>query len=414
MRLSIILSPTAISTGIHGLGLALRLLFMMVLVRESTPAVLGMFGLLTAIDLIVIYAAGFELHTFSTRRYARHPTPSQLRICFALHTRVFRFATPLAALVAMAAAWLFDVNLDVTSYLCFGLVVATGTVVQELSRYLVLTAKPIRSIVTSFLRTAGWMPFALLFIGNEQQTMRNITVAWAIASTLAALWGMHALREAFSRHLRIRTRFALHAFSRSASYYAVATAAVLQSNIERFLLQLMLGPTAVGIYSLFVTLANTLTALVQAGVLNIFLPRLLTAFGGLTADRRAVLREACKRALLVCLAMAVAIMIASVPIVKLTDHSAYLEYLWILPALLVGQTVLMWSQPVHLAIYGAHHDRLLLTITVTSLVVSLAVSSVLIHVAGIAGAAAAPVLVSAGMAYARWRAFARLEARGVA
>ncbi len=413
MRLPILLSPTVISTGIHGLGLVLRLLFVLILARKSTPAVLGYVGLLSAIDMVAIYIAGFELHTFSTRRYARHACPSQLRICFGAHLKIFRLSTPLAALVAMVSAWVLEIKLDGIGYACFAICAATGTIVQEIGRYLVLIRKPIRAITVSFLRTAGWIPVAMMFLGGEDAAVRNILIAWASASAIAALWGLHAMRSALSRHLRMRTRYVLHALKRSLNYYAVATASVVQSNVERFVLQIMLGPTAVGVYSLFLTLANTLTAFTQAGVLNIVLPRLLVAFGGLHSDRRDALREAMKRVLIVCLAMGTVILVMSVPIVQITQHDDYLRFWWVLPALLVGQTILMWTQPVQLALYGAHHDRLLLGIMLTALVASLAVSAALIALAGIAGAAVAPVVVGIAIALARWRAFRRLESGGL-
>ena len=414
MRLSLLSGPTVLSAGIQGFGLAVRLVFVMALAKMASPATLGHFGLLTAIELITIYAAGFELHTFTTRRYARHLCPTQLRICFAAHTWMLRFTAALAALIAAGMAWVFGVGLDATGYACFGVVAATGTVTQETSRYLVQMGKPIRSIVLFFLRTTGWMPFALFFIGPQDNSVRNILVAWAIASLLAMCWGLHAVRAALSRNLRMRARYVAHALRRSLSYYAVATASVIQANVERFVLQVLLGPVAVGIYSLFLTLANALTAMIQAGVLNIFLPRLLQAFGAMAADRRAVLQEAMKRALFLCVVMSVMILGASVPIVHLTEHAEYLSYWWILPMLLAGQVILMWTQPIHLALFGAHHDRLLLTITAASLVGSLAVSAALVSMTGIAGAAFAPLIVSLAVAFARRAAFARLEARGEA
>ena len=414
MRLSLLFGPTFLSTGIQGAGLAVRLVFVMALAKLASPAMLGYFGLLAATELIAIYAAGFELHTFSTRRYARHACPSQLRICFSAHTWVFRLSAPIAAAIAIGSAWLFDVGLDGTGYACFAVIAITGTLTQEIGRYLVLMGKPIRAMVLYFLRTAGWMPFALFFIGPAHDTIGNILIAWAAGAALSLCWGLHAVRAALSFRMRMRRRYVWHALTRSLNYYAVATAAVVQSNVERFVLQVMLGPTAVGIYSLFLTLANTLTALIQAGVLNIFLPRLLTAFGTLTPDRRDVLRLAMKRALIVCVLMSAMILVASVPIVHLTKHTDYLEYWWILPMLLAGQTILMWTQPVHLALFGAHHDRLLLTITGASQLASLVVSAALIAVAGVAGAAFAPLLVSVSVAIARREAFKRLEARGLA
>lgn len=412
MPLTFLSNPAVLSTGIQGAGLVLRLLFVMALAKMAGPEILGYFGLLTAIELVAIYASGFELHSFSTRRYSRHPSPSQLRICFGIHIWVFRFSALLAALVATGAAWAFDVHLDATGYVFLGLAAASGTVAQEIGRYLIVLGKPIRAMAMSTLRSAGWMPFAAPFIGPEHDSIRNVLLTWAAASVISAAWGLHAVRIALSGNLRMRPRYVAHAMVRSLGYYAVATATVVQANVERFVLQVLLGPTAVGIYSLFLTLANTLTSLIQAGVLNIYLPRILATFGNLSEGRHAVLREAIKKALIVCFVMSGLILVLSVPIVNLTAHGDYLRFWWILPMLLAGQTILLWSQPVHLALFGAHHDRLLLTITFASLVASLAVSAGLITLSGIAGAAFAPVLVSTAVAFARQIAYKRLVTAG--
>lgn len=414
MPFSLLLSPTSLSTGIQAVGLALRLLFVMVLASRAGPAILGYFSLLIAIELIAIYAAGFELHTFTTRRYSRNATPRKLRICLATHTWILRYSAALAVCIGTGAAWLFDVNLDAMGYVCFGLVTASGTVTQEIGRYLVLTGKPIRAMMVSFMRSAGWMPVAVFVIDPAQDPIRNILIAWAVASLLAMSWGLYAVHDALSRKLRIRSRYVMRALYLSANYYAGSTMAIVQSNIERFVLQMMLGPAAAGIYSLFQMLANTLSAFIQAGVLNIYLPQLLTAFGRLTSNRRTVLADARRRALIFCLAVSAMILAASVPIMYLIGHTDYLPYWWILPLLLAGQSILMWTQPVHLALYGAHRDRLLLIITGASLLASLGISSALVALAGVAGAAFAPVLVNFAVARARCEAFRRLTARGEA
>jgi hypothetical protein len=339
------------SATLHGLTLAVRLAFMLVLLRETSASVLGFYGLLASIELIAIYAAGLELHTFTTRRYAARPSPRRLRIALACHLRVFTFAVPIVSLLATLSLYVLGIPASTTAMACFAMIVATGIVSQEVGRYLVLTHRPALSIAMSFFRTTSWMLFAMLFLDGADGALDIILAAWATAAVAGTILGVALLRGGLLSRIRVRRQYLLAGIFASRGYYVVALASVLQGSVERFVLQVMLGPTSVGIFAFFQTLANTVSALVQAAVLNLELPKLLSAFPNRDAARFSVLRRAMQRSLLIALATAALIALVTAPIVSLTSHPEYADLTWLLGPLLFAQVLTMWTQPIHLALF---------------------------------------------------------------
>lgn len=406
------LGPGLVSMLVHGSGLVFRLSFMLLLLHFSGSAVLGYYGLLVAIEVVVIYLAGFEFHTFTTRRYARRPGVRQLRICAASHQRMLSVSAPLAAVLAIASLLFFRVELAPIDLAAFTIVVVTGVVAQELIRYLVLVGRPVQAVLVTFLRGAAWQPLVVPFVIADTAPIHYTVIAWAGLSTLGTLWALYVMRNAFSRSCRPRRNYLVGGLGASRSYFVIASATVIQGNLERFVLQLMLGPAAVGVFAFYQTLANTLPALISSSILNISLGRLLTSFGQRLADRAEYLRAVIRRCLAASLAISLLICAVAVPLLYVTARTEYLRLWWILPVLLIGQVLTMWTQPIHLALYGGHHDRLLMIVSLIALGASLAMNVTMVELIGLTGAVLAPILVGAGLAITRWRLVHSFERTG--
>ena len=405
--------PGLASVLIHGCGLVLRLAFMLAILRWSSPTVLGHYALLTAIEVVAVYLAGLEFHTFTTRRYARRPTLRQLRICASSHQRMVFVSAPLCAALGVGAAVLFALDLSPGEVLAFALIAVGGTVAQEVGRFMVLAGRPVHSVAMTFVRTAAWQPLAIPMFGRDEETLRAIIFLWCVASTLGVAWGLWIMREALGSPARPPMRYLTRGIAASRRYFLIASASVLQGNLERFVLQVMLGPASVAMFSFFQTLANTLPALVQSAVLNVSLSTILTGFGQALPHRMDVLRRLARRCLKLSLLLAVLICAAAVPLVATTSHPEYREYLWIPPILVAGQVLLMGSQPVHLALYGAHRDASLMWLSLASLALALALSVVLVATAGLHGAVVSTLLGSAGLTLARLLLFRHSKIRGL-
>ena len=361
---------------------------MLAILRWSGSTLLGVFGLLVAIDMVVVYLCGLEFHTFTTRRYARRPSPTMLRLCAKSHYQLLMICAPLAVVVAITVTLVLRLNLSATELTLLGTIVATGMLSNEVGRFMVLTDKPLHSVTMTFIRTAGWQPLVLAFLGTNEE-LTALLALWALGSLLSMSWSLWIMRGALGSTVRLRLRYLLRGLALSRTYYLIASASVLQSNLDRFVLQMMLGPTAVGIFTFFQTLANTLPALVQAAVLNVWLPQILSAFGHQTPKRMELLSRVGRRSWAIGIILSVAIGFTAFPLVWITSRADYLGWLWILPLLLAAQILIAGSQPLHLAIYAAHKDLALMWLSLGILVFGIVISIILVTHFGIAGAVTA-------------------------
>ncbi len=396
--------PGLSAASVHATGLAIRLGFMFAVLAWSGPALLGVYGVLTSIELVAIYLAGFEFHTFTTRRYARRPSPRALGRSLAAHRKMLLISTPLAVIGAGVAAWLLGLNLGWIEFAAFLVVVATGVAVQETVRFIVLIRQPVMSVVVSFIRTAGWQPAALLFL-HVSSPLVPMLLLWATAALLSLVLAVWLLRDAIWRRVHIPIRYLKRGLAEARNYYLTANAQVLQSNLERFVLQTFLGPAAVGVYAFFQNLASTLPALVQSAVLNLWLPNLLEDFGQRRPSRFDTLRRAALRAVAVSAVLSVGIVAGAVVLSMLTGHLTYIPMLWMLVVLLAGQILQMWTQPVHLAFYAAHRDRALMILSLTVLGVSSVMGVLLVRTLGVEGAVMSQVVGGLLLALARFSLF---------
>ncbi|RYG39222.1 MAG: hypothetical protein EON93_00380 [Burkholderiales bacterium] len=385
---------------------------MFAILQLSGPALLGRFGLLASIHLVVIYLAGFEFHAFTTRRYARHPGDRQLRLAVACHRSMLTISVPLALVSGAILAWTFNVDLTPLEMAFFCTTVAVAAVTQEIVRFLVLAKNPIYSVLIGALRTAYWQPFALIFLLHSSSLLPVLT-GWAIGEVAALIWAILLLRRGIFSRVSIKSHYLLHGLWVARRFYLTATASVVQGNLERFVLQTFLGPEAVGIYSFFQNLASTLPALVQASVFNVWLPQILNHFGRQSAERSSMLRRVVRRTWLTSCALGGLIACGVILLSLLTGHQTYVTQSWVLFMLIFAQILQLWTQPLYLAMYGAHRDGAIMRLSLILLAVSLLLSISLISSFGIAGAALSQLLGSAAIALSRSAMFRLFARRGL-
>jgi O-antigen/teichoic acid export membrane protein len=383
---------------------------MLFVLRLSGPELLGKYGLMAAIEVVAIYLSGLELHTFTTRRYARRPSLSRLRLCAACHQRTLVFGAPAAGLAALVAAVALGLALTPPQAACLVLLVASGAVAQEVGRLMVLVNKPVHSVAMSFVRTAVWQP-AMVPLLTLAQPLDAMLGLWALASLAGTTWGLWVVRDALGSRCRVPWRYVARGLAQSRAYFVIATSSVLHGHVDRFVLQWYLGPSAVGVLAFFQTLANTLPALVQSAVLNVWLPRLLRDFARKAEDRLVTLGRVCRQCFKVSLLVSALLLSMALPLALITSRPEYLQMLWGLPLLLAGQVLLMWSQPFHLALYGAHHDIVLMVLSLAALAFALTVCIVFVAAFGLVGALLSAPLSATATAAARWALLVGLKHR---
>lgn len=383
--------PGLVSAGVHGVGLAIRLAFMFAVLQFSGAELLGRFGLLASIEVVVIYLAGFEFHAFSTRRYARHPGPLGLRIALACHRRLLLVSAPIAVVSALTATLAFKLQLTILELALFAAIVAGGSIAQEMTRFIVMANGAVPAAAMGFIRSALWQPVALLFLATAEP-LQAVMSAWAGASLLSVFFGAWTLRSALWSRIRPPARYLLRGVGVARRFYLMASASVIQGNLERFVLQAFLGPEAVGLFAFFQNLANALPALIQAAVTNVFLARILTSFSQRLDERFVLLKQLSRRVLTASALISTCTVAGAASLALLMSKTDYLRDIWMLPLLLLGQTLQAWSQPLYLALFGAHEDRAIMWLSLGTLAASLGWSVLFVDRLGLQGAVLSQLL----------------------
>lgn len=386
---------------------------MLGLVHWTSANVVGLYGLAASIEAVVVYLAGMEFHTFTARRYALTGERMKLRVLVSSHRRLLIVTAPLAAAIGVVAALSLSFTGDWIALCLLAALMAMGAIAQELGRYLILARRPVQSVVLTLLRTAAWQPFALPFVSTDPtHSLRILLGLWTISTAVGVVWSGFLLRDLWWPLATCRTRYLLRGLKESRAYYAIASLSVVQSNLERFVLQLLLGPAAVGVYSFFQMLSNTLTALVQTATLNIALPNILTRFGQRQSDRFEYLAHLRKRVLQICAVSGTAVCVLTVPLTFALSKPDYMSQLWLLPLLITAQVFMMWTQPIHLALYAARHDKLLVWLMAGALGATLILDFAFIQWLDLRGAVIAPLVACVIVATFRIRFMTQLRAKG--
>lgn len=393
---------------LHGVGLIFRLVFLLALLRYTSSTIMGLYALAASIEVVVVYVSGLEFHTFTARRYVRKCTVRHLRLLIRCHRRLLAFTVPFAALLTLFATEMLRFQVGTSNLAMLLIIVATSAVTQEIGRYMMLMQRPVASVILGFIRGSAWQPLAIPWLGTDISTLRVIFCLWAAFSFFGMLWGLWILRDFLSIRGRPRTAYIFAGIWKARGYHLIAVSSVLQGNLERFMLQLTLGTHAVGTFAFFQTLANTIPALVQSAITNIETPKFLEKFGQHMVGRIEFLVKISWRVGVLVLVLSIVIWSVASTLISLINRPEYIESLWILPALLVAQALLTTTHPVHLSIYAAHQDRLLLILMGVSLALSIIVNTLFIKTWAIFGAVAAPVVICTLIAVGRITIFRHL------
>lgn len=396
----------AISIGLRVLLLAGKFLFMVFLARMTTPATVGVYALFVTTITISIFVVGGELHTYTTREVVKSDDTSEQGRHFQNHLRFVALTTA----CSLPFLWIALSWLKIGSQISFPLlaVILYGEVFcQELGRYLMILSRPIASNFLQVIRNAAWMPFAVVLMHHSAANpIHAIQISWAVGCWAAAAYGLWSLRALMLERRIFTWNWLKIASSSARHYYIVVIVTQLQSYADRFIIQYQLGEKQVGMLAFYQSFANIVQGFVQTGVIMILLPQLLLAVH--EENSRDVVKTY-KRMMIIGIGMAVAIAVmmwvVMMPILEFVGKSAYLRIFNIFIWLLVGNIFLVAAQVSHLHLYAMHEDKLLMHVSLATLLISLLADLVMIPLYGVNGA----VGVFAVMAVVQYLLKARLR-----
>jgi O-antigen/teichoic acid export membrane protein len=283
----------------------------------------------------------------------------------------------------------------------------------EIQRLLVVLSRPFASNVLVFLRSGLWVFAAvgLMTFGDSWRKVETVWACWCAGAAVAALFGLWSIRDLPWRRargpvdrawLRRGVRSALILFGSLVCLRAV-------SAVDRYLLQAFESLEAVGTYTFFAGIANSLMVLAESGVLLTQYPRLVQSYQARDlAEYRRVTHVMIAGSAILVTGLTMAIVLCIGPILRWIDKPALLASAPVLWALLGATALQVIGQLVRNALFVRHRDWSILWACLVALVVAALANAVLIPILGILGAALASALAMLAMIASSWLSLRRV------
>lgn len=156
---------TVISFVLTALLLGGKFLFVVALAKWTSPATVGVYALIMTIATLLVCLIGLELHSYTTREIVScddrgeqaYHLQSHFRIVLLMYGLSLPFAFSIFVWTGIGGHF---------SFALFALVLLGEALCQELGRYLIILSKLIASRFLQLLRSAMWMPAAVLLIAQ--------------------------------------------------------------------------------------------------------------------------------------------------------------------------------------------------------------------------------------------------------
>lgn len=378
-----------------------------------SPADVGLYGLLTATVAYALYFVGLDFYTFTTRELASHEKNvwgSLLKNQMVLSLGLYCIVLPLLVLVFTSnllpwsmAKWFF--LLLVLEHIC-----------QELTRLFVAASEQLAASIVLFLRQGSWAiaVVALMLFNDDLRTLSTVFSTWSMACLAAIIFSLIKFKIiGVSGWVEKIDRAWIWRGVKVAVPFLIATLAIRGVfTIDRYWVQMVGGLELVGAYVLFIGVASTLMAFLDAGVFSFSYPKMIVAFNNNNAHEY---RRKVREMLIHTLSFSVIFSIASSLILPYLlvwlGKDVYLEnealFYWLLLATILNAL----SMIPHYALYAQKRDRSIIQSHLLALPIFLmAVSVVMVWLPNLAvplGLCASQLFVLAWKLYAYFRSTPR-------
>lgn len=352
-------SIKALNVAIRGTTLGCRFLFIFFLAKLLTPSEVGLYGLVTATVGYALFLVGLDFYTYTTRELGAH----ERSVWGGLVRNQAALSLVLYILVLPALSLIFATGLlpwELAPW--FLLLVVVEHICQELNRLFIAVSEQLAASVVLFLRQGTWavVIVVVMLYDEEYRQLEAVFGAWLAAGIAAigfSVWKLAGMqlggwRAPLDRKWVVRG-------IKVAVPLLVATLAIRGIfTVDRYWLQFLAGLEVVGAYVLFMGVANTLIAFLDAGVFSFAYPAMINAYQDNDPARyRSKMREMLLLTVVFSAAF-VAVSVVALPYLvewlgKDVYHENYHLFYWLLLATVLNAL----SMVPHYAVYSQKRDR---------------------------------------------------------
>ena len=351
--------------------LASRFLFVFFMAKLLKPSELGLYGLVTASTGYALYLVGLDFYTYTTRELLQQDRQAWGKIL--KNQAALSLALYAVVLPAITIVFIYDwLPWSVAKW--FYLLIIIEHICQELTRLFVAISEQLFSSLLLFLRQGTWaiVIVALMLLDVVPRTLDYVFAAWVFACLLAITFGLRRIYQ-----LQLGGWGAAVDWSWIKSGIKISVPLLIATlairgifTIDRYWLQALSSLESVGAYVLFIGIASTLMAFLEAGVFSFSYPTLIKACqANDSAHYKLKLREMLTHTVAVSFAFS-AISLAILPfLLRWINSPIYSAHEYLYPWLLAATILNALSMVPHYALYAQKHDKPIIRSHISGLIV---------------------------------------------
>ncbi len=359
------------NVGVQGATLATRFLFIFFLAKYLDPVLVGYYGLFIAAVGYSLYFVGLDFYTYVTRELLKAPCEQRGRLLkgqVVLSFFLYILFLPFFLLFLHYADWP-----GALLYWFFPILVLEHFN-QEISRLLIALSEPLTASVLLFIRQGSWalVLVALMVWDPANRNLQTVMVLWVaagFAAAFAGVWKVQKMRmggwnEALDWH------WIRGGISVSAAFLLATLALRGVQTFDRYWLEVLGGIEIVAAYVLFLGIAGTLLAFLDAALFAFTYPALIQLHHEQAADvAHAKVRQMLGLTIILSGAFALISWLLLPYLLLWIKNPVYSNAINLYLLLLLAMIVNAISMVPHYALYARGHDRPIIYSHVAALIV---------------------------------------------
>jgi O-antigen/teichoic acid export membrane protein len=365
-----------LNVGLRAVTLIARFLLIFFLARHLDPASVGTFGLLAAAIGYALYFVGLDFYTFTTREVLKSKSDSRGAL---LKNQIVLSAILYTAIIPIIFVANQNGLLPEGLFFWFAALLLLEYINQEISRLLVALSEQIAASIILFFRQGSWAigVATLLALSPSNRNIEFVLASWLIAGLVAASIGIAKVSKLGMGgwHNRIDWIWIRSGLKICMPFLLATLAFRATQTADRYWLESLAGIEVVGAYVLFIGVAGTLMAFLEAGVFAFSYPTLIKLYQG--RDHVAFRCEVRRMlfATLISSASFAMISMMLLPIMLNWIHKPfYAQYQFLFPWLLGASILNVLGMVSHYALYAEGQDRPIIQSHVGGLLVFLLIT----------------------------------------
>lgn len=371
------------------LAMGAKFLLVILITKYLTIEELGSYSIFFTTVTLLTFLLGFDFYTYTAREliYYKDKQFSHIvnqNIFFIIS---YVFVLPLVFLI-------FQFNYISSKYIFyFYFLLILEHLSQEIYRLLTSLSKPIIANILLLIRSGVWVyMLGILWFYDviSEKTLNIIYICWGISALISVVLGFGYVlvmyKESISK-FEIDWKWILKGIKMSTSFFIGTLAYKVIEFSDRYILDLFMTKTDVGVYTFYANISNALQTIIFTMVIMIYYPRVITVYKNNPEIIGNVIKSFYKEVIIYSLVFSVLISAVTYPILFFLDKIELYEYVYVLWFLLVSVFILNLSFVAHYLMYVKHKDNLIRNITILGAVLNIAINFILIPILGILGAA---------------------------